>query len=85
MKKIEFKNGQTVIYKPYEVPYEMIVKIADYPYMGPGTHDDQVFYGLVKPGSKPNQKPTTVTTGKCIVGSKLYEPWTEEKRKNFFA
>lgn len=84
MKDIEFKAGQTITYKPYEQAHKMIVKIADYPYMGPCGHDDRVFYGLVSPTARPNQKPTTVTTGKCIIGSKLYEPWTEEKKKNFF-
>ena len=69
MSSPEFRVGQKVTYKPYENAMELVVLEIQYgaPFV---EDDDRVFYRLAPLGAG---RPTSVTTGRCIVESKLFE------------
>lgn len=67
---VEFAVGDKVTYKPYRVAMELFVvkvtKGADFV-----QDDTRIFYHLA---SQPGFKPSTQSTGICIVESKYYIP-----------
>lgn len=72
--KPEFKIGDSVCFKPYEKDCKCTVKSIQHGWCGDGkdmfrNQDDRVFYRLTGEAE-------TLTTGKCIRESVLFEQWT---------
>ncbi len=80
--KTEFKTGDKVTFKPYEKECDCAVKAIKHGWCGNGkdmfqNQDDRVFYRLTGEAE-------TLTTGKSIMESALFEPWAKEEAENFY-
>lgn len=72
--KPEFQIGQVVTFKPYEKPCKCVVKGIQIGWRGDGrdmqgNEDSRVFYKLAG-------EAVSLTTGKSIMDSELFEAWT---------
>lgn len=76
--KIEFKKGQTVTFKPYEIEYKMIVHTVDIR-VSFDINDKRIFYGLAS-GDENHANVTSKTSGLCIMES-IYFKDNENKCK----
>ncbi len=69
--RAEFKKGDKVTYKPYEVHRTMyVVAIEDNPRHLDGSPDDRIHYRLA---NKIGLPPVVRSTGLCIMESQLFE------------
>lgn len=81
--KQEFKTGDIVTFKPYEIAIKAKV-VSVQKGLSPFHSDDRIFYHLSGIGKKRSEQLKSITTGASIMESELFDPWTEEKRANFF-